>query len=162
MRIWTFVMEPHDLTMPLLLKFGTSKYSRSSRITRQSLVNGVRPIAVLQEEHLQRRRIVRILEEAEGMPLLVVDPWDIDVRVPPPARGRRPSKSIRNPHGHAHAGRQYVEGRSLYLFAHEEVHVASVEGVQHYARTEDGGYVTPVGDGVRRYVEAKSDGEEVK
>jgi hypothetical protein len=30
---------------------------------------------------------VRILEEAEGVPLLVVDPWDVDVHVPPPARG---------------------------------------------------------------------------
>ena len=104
---------------------------------------------------------MRILEEAEGMPLPVIDPRDVDVRVPA-ARGRRTAEPIRYDHGHTHAGGQYVEGGGLDLLAHEEVHVTRVEGVQYDARTEDGRDVPPVRYGVRRHVKAKSDGEEVK
>ncbi len=124
-------------------------------------MNGTRPIAGLQQEHLEHRRVVRVLEQAEGVPLLVVYPRDVDVRVPPP-RGRRIAESARHPHRYTNTGSQDVEGGRIDLLAHVQVHVARVEGVKDDARAEDGGYEPAVGDGVRGDVEAQSDGEEVE
>jgi hypothetical protein len=55
-----------------------------------------------------------------------------------------------------------VEGCGLNLLAHEEIHIASVESVEDDARPKDGCNETTVGHGIRWYVEAQSNGEEVE
>jgi hypothetical protein len=120
-------------------------------------VNGIRPIAVLQQEHLERRRVIRVLEQAEGVPLLVVYPRDVDIRVAPP-RCRQIAESVRYPHRYTNAGRQDVEGARIDLLAHVKVHVAGIDSVQYDERTKDGGYEPAVGDGFRGDV----DGEEIE
>ena len=94
------------------------------------------------------------------MPLLVVDPGNVDVGEARTTRSRL--EAFRNWHRDSYSGRENVEGSRLDILGHEEVDIARIQGVEDDARSKYRGNEASVGDSSCRDMEAHGDGKYVE